>query len=135
MNILTMHFLPRTHTDIFITVQWFQGGNWEYFYISCGIIFIASVSYTVMFIVVFCEERAHVNRWRATHFLCVFLCILPFSQVVPIFIFFASFEIKCLDAFLKRLGLNTLSEGLTMRKKIKAHEDPLRKYLEEKLYR
>lgn len=76
--------------DVLVAIEFFSMGDeaWPFF-IGCCIIFgIANMTYAFLFAATMAPRHSPVGR------VCVFLCVLPFAQLVPVFVWIESFHFE-----------------------------------------
>ena len=81
-------------TDVLIAIQYYNDGEMVFFGLCLGIFAIASIAYTVLFLMMYADP------WKDWQIAILFFVILPVSPLVPIFIWITSFKFECVNNML-----------------------------------
>jgi len=86
-------------TDILVTYEFYQNGHMVFFYLSMIIFMVAQFSYAWIFAETWGK---HASPLRI---IFIFIIILPFAQLIPIFTWLESFHFDIIDKFLLKISL------------------------------
>eukprot|EP00656_Telonema_subtile_P004229 TRINITY_DN1191_c0_g1_i3.p1 TRINITY_DN1191_c0_g1~~TRINITY_DN1191_c0_g1_i3.p1 ORF type:complete len:370 (-),score=56.38 TRINITY_DN1191_c0_g1_i3:72-1181(-) len=88
--------------DVWIAYTYYCDGRTGFLKLGLGLLGIAQISYAFLFVVVFCSGGQSTLQgifW--------FFVVLPFGQLVPLFVYAESLDFEWLDAKLRSLGLSS----------------------------
>lgn len=117
-------------TDILVLIQFHRDGLTGFFAASLCTLGLAQLSFAFLFTMEHTKRSGEWDLKESLHRLLVFICVLPFGQLVPVLAYLTStFEVPMLRRMMKRCGLEagrTPDVGLTTRleeveAKVKAH--------------
>lgn len=109
-------------SDVFVSIQFYQEGEYVYFWVSMCIFFIAQCAYVTQFETQFSGLFDGMCK-RAIRCVLVF----PFAQLVPVVVWLAAAEKEWFLRLLKRFGLNAHQPALSNNA-----ADPLQQYFSKK---
>ena len=109
-------------TDLLIANQFYQNDQMVFFWICISIFIIASISYSVLFITIF------ASSWEDSSKFALFICLLPFSQLVPIIIWVFSFEFDWTLDLCRYMGFRDMDMSI-----YSDNKDPMKLYMLRKL--
>ncbi|ETO19913.1 hypothetical protein RFI_17307, partial [Reticulomyxa filosa] len=109
-------------TDVLVAHQFWVNGHVEFFAVSVSIFFLAQFCYTTLFCL------TYGDRLKNRELALAFVCVLPFAQLVPAFMWLDSYDTK-----MTRVPLEFFKLYASLHKnECPTHKDPLQHWLEEK---
>lgn len=111
-------------TDILITIEFWQHERYAFFYTSMAIYFLAQCSYSLFFTLAFADNLR--NKYQIVTFLCVF----PFAQFIPVFVWLHSFRTRFTDACIRKFNLKL--DPFSSEKECPTDTDELQFWIEQK---
>jgi hypothetical protein len=95
-------------TDVLVAYSFYHKGHMTFFWLSILIFTAAQLTYAFLFTGTWASKHKTAGK------LCVFLCVLPFGQLIPIFTWIESFRIPAIDAFLEGLSLTPTGKAASV---------------------
>jgi hypothetical protein len=92
-------------TDMLVAVAFYQQGHMVFFYASVAVFAVAQLSYAFLFTGTWAAKRSVRGQ------VCVFLAVLPFGQLIPVFAWLESFRFAAIDQCLTALHLTPTAEA------------------------
>ena len=92
--------------DVLVCLEFYRQGHMLFFYVSVAIFVLAQLTYSFLFVATWGKHLAPLHQ------ISVFLIVVPFSQLVPIFTWVESFRLRWLDALLTDIGLQPTGDPL-----------------------
>jgi len=86
-------------TDVLVACSFYNKGHMTFFWLSILIFTAAQLSYAFLFTGTWASKHSTFGK------LAVFMCVLPFGQLIPIFTWLESFRIPVIDQCLGSLSL------------------------------
>ena len=89
--------------DTWIAYTYYTEGRTGFFYISLALLMLAQICYASLFICTFAETK---SGWTQ---LWMFLCVLPFGQLVPLLVYVESLHLEWFEEWILWFGFDTTS--------------------------
>jgi len=89
--------------DTWIAYTYYTEGRTGFFYISVALLMLAQICYASLFICTFAETK---SGWTQ---LWIFLCVLPFGQLVPLLVYVESLHLEWFEEWILWFGFDTTS--------------------------
>jgi len=86
-------------TDVLVCIEFYQNEHMIFFWCSIAIFCIAQLSYAFLFVGTWAADHRNTSK------VFIFTAVLPFGQLIPVFIWLESFRIPWIDKCLTTLQL------------------------------
>jgi len=119
-------------TDVLVILEFYAARKMTFFYFGVVILCCAQVSYLMVFYLIFLVDGRIMRATNSCRYVKVFfimLCLAPFGQLLPLFIWIESHRLPWLDSWLDTLEWS--NSGCD--REIKEDEDPLRHWISSKI--
>jgi len=111
-------------TDVLVTKEFYEQDKMFFFIFSVVIMVIAHMAFAFLFLILYSTKE-----WSMKQRGLLWICMIPLSQFVPMFIWIHSFDFEWFKAMLEALELNSEKPGLDA---IKPDDDPLMIWIKQK---
>jgi len=117
-------------TDVLVIHEFYAAKKMTFFYVGVVILCCAQVSYLMLFYMLFIVDGNMMNHGgRHVKVFFILLCLAPFGQLLPLFIWIESHRLPWLDSCLQTLGWSSSGGDREM----KEDEDPLIHWISSKI--
>lgn len=117
-------------SNAYICMEFYCQDRMVFFWICVGVFVIAQICYAVLFTSLYGLKVRYPDN-DVPYIVACFLCILPFSQLVPWIVWIGAFKFRWFDALWKFLGLEVRNDAENQKHKT---QDRLKNYILTKVH-